>query len=365
MLTRGIRIYFLNCFLLFSSSLYAWGPEGHGIVGRLALRFVRDDVRENILVLLQKMPIDSAANWMDNKRSETDYDFMKPWHYIDFPKEQVYTVSNDENIINRLRITYSELLHKKTLCTDQIRTDLFILLHLMGDLHMPLHNGYPNDLGGNKQIVQFDTVKTHNLHTFWDVDLIYLSRITDADCLAMYSKKELDSISKGDFVSWMQESRGLLPEVYDFPEVTLDRDYIQKSTVIVKKQLLKAAFRLAGLLNKLFASPEKDIDFTKITKTFQNGIQITDANKNIGKVVTVCSKVFGVRATPTITQINLGGAFPNNLLTIVIFGKSYKNFTSEMSERYQGKNVCVTGKIEMYKGKPQIIVENPNDIHIQ
>lgn len=166
---------FFFCVLCNPGNSFAWGTEGHAIVGRIAMRYVHDDVKQNIYRLLGNMSIDTAANWMDQVKGNADYDFMRTWHYVDFPKGQPYLNSNHENILNRLILTYSELQHKKVLGNDQIRTDLYILLHLMGDLHMPLHTGYDKDLGGNKIIVQFDTIKTHNLHRFWDEDISFWS----------------------------------------------------------------------------------------------------------------------------------------------------------------------------------------------
>ena len=72
-----------------------------------------------------------------------------------------------------------------------------------------------------------------------------------------------------------------------------------------------------------------------------------------------------MRSTDKITQINIGGKFPNNPLTVIVFAKNYKNFSSPIEEMYRDKNICVKGKIEEYKGKPQIIVEKPADIIIK
>ena len=173
------------CFAMsfFSVRTFAWGPEGHAIVGRLAMQIVKTDTKQNILNILNGMSIDTAANWMDIVRSNSDYDFMKPWHYVDYAKGTQYQVTNGDNIVNRLLWTYKELENKKVLCDAQIRMDLYIILHLMGDLHMPLHIGYDDDLGGNKVMVQYDTLKTHNLHRFWDEDIIRLTGITDASVL--------------------------------------------------------------------------------------------------------------------------------------------------------------------------------------
>ena len=215
---RIIKSALLLFSIFYSNSTKAWGPEGHTIVARLALQIVKDDVRQNVLNYLNGMPIDTAANWMDIMKSNTDYDFMRPWHYVDFAKGTAYKPSNDENILNRLQITYNELLHKTTLCDAQIKNDLLVLLHLMGDLHMPLHTGYDDDLGGNTRIVQYDTMKTHNLHRFWDEDIIRLGRISYSDCFDYYTKTYYNiTPSKVDFQKYMLQSRSLLDKFTTFP----------------------------------------------------------------------------------------------------------------------------------------------------
>lgn len=361
-----MRRFILFALIIVSSfsQSFAWGPEGHAIVGRLAMRFVNEDVRKNVLSLLGNMSIDTAANWMDIMKSNQDYDFMRPWHYVDFAKGHVYPENNRENIVNRLTITYNELGHKKTLCSDQIRTDLLVLLHLMGDLHMPLHAGYDDDLGGNKRIVQYDSIKTHNLHTFWDEDIIRLTKITDEDCYKYYRQNLLQVDKDIDFLSWMKESRSLLDQVYDFPGFILDDAYLSKNKLVVEKQLLKAGLRLAMVLNKLFSSPAATIDFKEVIARYKNGIDVVDASKNIGKKVTVCSRVVGIKSSATITQISLGEKFPNSPLTIVIFSKSYIKFALPLEEMLKDKNICIKGTIETYNGRAQIIVENPEDISI-
>lgn len=361
-----LRLFFSSILLSFllNSNCFGWGDEGHAIVGRIAMKFVTADVRQNILAYLGKMPIDSAANWMDKMKSNPDYDFMRSWHYVDFPKGQLYVENNSDNIINHLQITFNELAHKKTLCDEQIRTDLFILIHLMGDLHMPLHSGYEDDLGGNKRIVQFDTVKTHNLHRYWDEDIIRLSKMTDEDCLQFYNN-DLENCKKVDFTAWMMENRNLLDGVYDFPDFHLDNTYLNKNKIVVEKQLLKAGVRLAYILNKLFASPSPHINFQVVTEKYKNGIDIKDVLNNVGKRVTVCSRVFGVHSTPTITQINLGDRYPNSPLTVVVFPANYSKFKYPFDEMFKDKNICVIGTIELYKDKPQIIINNPEDLIIQ
>ena len=86
---------------------FAWGPEGHAIVGKLAMHFMKKDARESILKVLNGMPMDTAANWMDIMKSNADYDFMRSWHYLDFDKGKTYTPFLDDNILNRFTLTFN------------------------------------------------------------------------------------------------------------------------------------------------------------------------------------------------------------------------------------------------------------------
>ncbi len=361
---KASLIILLALSLFSDKKAMAWGPEGHAMVGRLAMGFVQDDVRKNVLKILGSMSVDTATNWMDIMKSNPDYDFMRSWHYLDFPKGKPYAATNEDNIVNRLILSYNELGHKKTLCSEQIKTDLLVIMHLMGDLHMPLHAGYDDDLGGNKVPVQYDTIKTHNLHWFWDEDIIRLTKITDEDMLQLYKDGLRDTLNRIDFVSWFQESRSLLPGVYDFPDFRLSKAYLDKNKIVVQKQLFMAGLRLAAVLNKLFADPAPLQDFKKITAGYKNGIDVKDAMQHIGKKVTVCTNVNNVRATPAITQLTLGEPYPNSTLTVVIFSRSYPNFKTVPEELYRNKNICVKGTIEENRGKARIIVENPDDIII-
>ena len=87
-----------------------------------------------------------------------------------------------------------------------------------------------------------------------------------------------------------------------------------------------------------------------------------------GKTITVCSKVQGTFVTKgekKTTYINFGKAYPNNTFTAVIFESDLKYFKYIPSEVLKDKNVCITGKVELYKGKPQIIVKKEEQIKVE
>jgi hypothetical protein len=51
----------------------------------------------------------------------------------------------------------------------------------------------------------------------------------------------------------MNESRAYLDNVYDFKDGIIDKNYIDKNTVVIEKQLFDAGLRLAAVLNKIFS----------------------------------------------------------------------------------------------------------------
>ena len=67
-----------------------------------------------------------------------------------------------------------------------------------------------------------------------------------------------------------------------------------------------------------------------------------------------------------ITKINIGGKYPNNPLTIIIFAKDYAKFEPSYFENLNNRNVCVKGKIELYNDKqPQIIISDPWELTVE
>ena len=84
-------------------------------------------------------------------------------------------------------------------------------------------------------------------------------------------------------------------------------------------------------------------------------IDIKDAAHHMDEYVTVCSQVYGSKELESMTLVNLGGAYPDQLLTLVLRGAA-----KDAYKTLDGRMVCVTGKLVDYKGKPEIIVRPKN-----
>ena len=96
----------------------------------------------------------------------------------------------------------------------------------------------------------------------------------------------------------------------------------------------------------------------------QTKITAKDASKHLNEKVMVCDQVFGGKflSGSDITLIDVGGSHPNELLTLVIKGDDRKKFTTAPEDAFKGKKVCITGQIIEYKGKPEIMITDPEQI---
>jgi len=354
---------------LFPQYLFAWGKTGHQIVAEIAMAHISDATRQKVLACLGTTTPDEASVWMDEMRSNHDYDFMKPWHYINVEKGAAYTPGNEENVVNQITIAINELKHKKTICAEQAKTDVMELFHLIGDLHQPLHVGYGADHGGNSVQVNFLSKPT-NLHWVWDDEIIQQQKISLADVEDLYktmSTAEIEKTKTIDVVAWMKESQTLLSEVYQFQNNTIDEAYCERNKVIIEKRLLEAGLRLGAVLELLFGDTAQAQPMVQAAAPTVN-ITPEEATQHIGQQVTVCGKVFGGKfldkSNGTPTLLNIGAAYPDSPFTVVIFGSDRAQFSYKPEEYLDGKTICVKGKVKEYKGKAEIVVSNPDQIRI-
>ena len=109
--------------------------------------------------------------------------------------------------------------------------------------------------------------------------------------------------------------------------------------------------------------------FVSVTIAEEQFIKPTDAEKYVGKEKTVCGMVasatYAGRTKGQPTFLNLDQPYPNQVFTVVIWGSDRKKFNNPPETLYKGKTICVTGKIKSYKGKPEIIVNDPSQINIK
>jgi len=242
---------------LFSISIfsYGWGKTGHHIIVDVAKSYVSKNVQDSVSKYLGDMTWEAASTWMDEQRGDSQYDYMKKWHYINIDKGSQYdsTYENGNNVVKQLEIAIKNLKNRSTLTKEEVNLNLKVLFHLMGDLHQPLHVGYGNDRGGNDIKLTYNG-KQFNLHRIWDTEIIESKKNTTEDVLGLLSKtsnRKIKKMVKGDPILWLNQTRKTLDVVYTYTDVISD-EYINRSYPVAENQLLRGGVRLGNVLNEIF-----------------------------------------------------------------------------------------------------------------
>ena len=242
--------------ILFSSfKSFSWSKDGHEIVAKIAKSYLTKPVLDSVNKYLDTLSFEEASTWMDDQRKKHEFDYLKPWHYVNIAKDKTYVETDKPNLINQLQLAINNLKNHRNLTTAEINFNLKIVFHLVGDLHQPLHCGYLEDKGGNEIELEY-LGKKDNLHHVWDKRLIETNKIDSSFCITFINSmdpKQVKKMSKINVVDWVNESRTILPFVYDFKDKQLNSDYFLISNEVVTIQLIRGGIRLAAILNTCFS----------------------------------------------------------------------------------------------------------------
>lgn len=233
-----------------SISAFGWGWEGHKMTADIANEHLTGAVKDSLKFYLGDMTIQQASTWMDEIKKDSTMDYLKPMHYINIEKGQSYDPTSKDNIIYELNKVIDELKDRSHHTKQQTAMNIKILIHLVGDLHQPLHLGYGSDRGGNsiKLTVLGDS---SNLHRVWDTDIIKREHIYTVDLEKELAKGNVGNTGKIDIIEWMNEGRSELRAVYNFHD-NINQTYLDANKELVEKLLLRSGLRMATLLNSLF-----------------------------------------------------------------------------------------------------------------
>ena len=247
--------------LLLPTMLFAddWGKTGHRVIGQIAQDNLTPQARGAINLLLEGETLATASTYADEIRSNPDYDGFAIWHYVNLPLDKKYgeVEHTQENVVTAIQKCINVLTDETSSKEDQV-FHLKFLVHLVGDIHQPLHTGRASDYGGSKIRLKFKGRKAEqtntNLHVLWDTNMIddfKMSYTELSDYLQSY--KEVDFL-QGDAVCWANESHVLVNKIYSEVEEGqyLSYDYLYGNFYIVKHRLFQAGTRLANLLNSIY-----------------------------------------------------------------------------------------------------------------
>ena len=251
------KIYTLSVLLLFSFHLFSWGLTGHRVVGEVAENHLSDLAKAKVAKLLNNATLAEVSNWMDEVKSDRAYDSLRAWHYVSIPDGEVYEdtdINPDGDLIKGIEYIISKL-KNGGLSADLEADYIKILVHLVGDLHQPLHVGRKSDRGGNDIKVEWFWKKS-NLHRVWDSQMIDDKKYSYTELATIIDKAdrgELFMWQKGNIRDWAHEAMQYREQIYDIPtDKKLSYEYQYKNWNLCKKQLLKGGVRLAGILNEIY-----------------------------------------------------------------------------------------------------------------
>lgn len=251
------RIVVLLIISTCSFQTFGWGITGHRTVGFIAEKYLSKKAKKKINKLLNGRSLAVVSTWMDEVRSDSRYDYAETWHWVTIPEGLVYekTEKNPDGDIIESIIRIEKELKSESLGKEKEAEALKMLVHLIGDIHQPLHVGTGEDMGGNQRKVKWFWDNT-NLHSVWDTKMIASQEYSYtelAESIDYFPENMVESWQEDPLATWVEESMSLRNQVYDLPEDNnLKYEYRYKNWATVEKRLMQAGVRLAAVLNEIY-----------------------------------------------------------------------------------------------------------------
>ena len=237
----------------------AWGQKGHDIVCSIAQRHLSPKAKRHIVQVLDGRSIVYWANWLDNASHTPEFSYTKTWHYLDIdPGETLGNMERESkgDVLTGIHAQI-EAIGSGKLSKEDEETALKILIHLVGDMHCPMHVGHKDDLGGNRHQVQFFDRGT-NLHKVWDESILESAHKWSCnewvEQLDIHDRKTCRAIAGGSIEDWLVETSEIASKIYEKTPrgAKLSYDYTNAWAPVVEQQLLRAGLRLSVLLNGIY-----------------------------------------------------------------------------------------------------------------
>ena len=262
----------LACLLTISQSAQAWTRLGHATIANIADANLTPAAREQVKTLLQddrdrygkpsgRTTLASIAIWADEIRMVAPEKTYVGWHTRGNPVCSPYVGPcwyNGACVDKKLEHYLGVL--KNTQASQRERNEaLKWVVHLVGDLHTPLHSGSNNDGAGNVPAKLAGHSTESTLHWIWDRDLPNLALIGKPPVRAVLPPEA--TLPPNAIRQWMLETRDISRKhVYDpLPgfqcgversgTYELNRAYIEQALPVIRLQIERAGLRLALLLN--------------------------------------------------------------------------------------------------------------------
>ncbi|WP_298756964.1 S1/P1 nuclease [uncultured Psychroserpens sp.] len=250
-------LFLISTFTLHATTQPVWGKTGHRVVGTIADDYLKGRTKRKLKKLLNHKSLALISTFADEIKADERYKKFYTWHFLNMPLDGTYETSkkNPEGDLVTGIAYCKKIITDKTSSDDDKAFYLKMLIHLVGDLHQPMHLGLLEDRGGNDFNVQWQ-YKDSNLHRVWDTQMIEsygMSFSELADNADHLSKAEIKRIRKGTVLDWIVETHQLTKEIYASAKKgdNLRNSYSYKYLNVARQQMQKAGIRLAELLNTI------------------------------------------------------------------------------------------------------------------
>ncbi|GGD67940.1 S1/P1 nuclease [Lacimicrobium alkaliphilum] len=243
--------------MLWGNNADAWGEKGHRAVAQAAYAKLRPQAKQAADTLLAAKDFGSladAAVWPDLVRDAKlpQYSHTGPWHYVNLAQSAT-SFNRSRDCPKSCAVIALEQMQKQLKHADQQKRAeaLAFIVHLVADLHQPLHVSYGHDRGGNDYPVKVGKER-FSLHYYWDVYV--LRNAGSARQLAGYlvSRQGLAQIKRQQVASvsqWLNESYAITRRIYSRKPHSISPAAFQQDQKQALERLALAAARLAYLLN--------------------------------------------------------------------------------------------------------------------
>ena len=247
--------------LLSASPAMAWGPRGHQAIAHLAAMNLTPQARAQVASLLSgdaEAMMVMSANWADEIRDTRPQ--TGPWHYVNLKisGDLRYRAARDcpRDACVVAQIARQEAVLRGSAPRAQKAEALKYLIHLIADIHQPLHAADNNDRGGNSVFLRGGGQRI-TLHHFWDDDMVVASgrdpRAIARALDAAIPRGRKDTLGAGTPMAWAQRSATIArdhiyPQAHRVPSQKEASDYAR----IAREQMTRGGYALAARLNTIF-----------------------------------------------------------------------------------------------------------------
>ena len=245
---------------LIPSSAFAWGKTGHRVTGEIAQQYLSRSAQKEVKRILGVEDLAEASAWADFMRSSRDEFWTKeagPYHYVTIPKGMTYAevgAPTQGDAITALA-KFKAILQDKEATLEEKQLALRFTVHIIGDLHQPLHAGNGTDKGGNDFKMTFFWEQT-NLHRVWDSGLIKQEELSYTEISTWLSRKitkqNIQNWNNTHPVVWAEESAALRDTIYPEGEAEESWGYVFDNRDILRQRLSQGGVRIAAYLNEVF-----------------------------------------------------------------------------------------------------------------